>query len=386
MKENTPIETPPTLRRASAERILERLLPRGVRYDLMDQVIEISTDDFLSQSIQAIAGGYYVQVRQSFDKLVFFAEMAAIIFCFSQPAAWIPLLMALTGILSVLTLRDAYTCRRMGPYEEFRYPEKDGVYLKNGSPAQYVVDAAIDTASVALWLAVTQVVTWRLAPLLGIARPSLFRSAAICLGVLAVVRILLRPRPMLKLSREQLEQSPRAAHRLTRRLNALWIATCWVTVATTPVALPGWLPKDLLVLFTGVTFVVWLRLPQNALSRDQLWRSWMTEDTTRRARQCERLMTRTDQRDALYPLDVALQRLLCGLLLLPPVIALLQWLTGAGAIVDGFRLLANFTVLAVTVASWNTVLQLNTTAARTLQHSLRRDAPQPSCTPEAFHN
>ena len=91
--------------------IANPLLPRAIRQEYMAQLRQVclAAGDWLRQSIAIVLGGYKDQIVLASDALASVLILAGMTYCFWAASVPIVLALVLGAILTVLTLRGAYT-------------------------------------------------------------------------------------------------------------------------------------------------------------------------------------------------------------------------------------------------------------------------------------
>ena len=357
--------------------LVEKILPRALQRDYPGALNESyrSWPQFVPESLAVIANGYRIQAIGAFNKTAFVAEIGALVFCFAAASLALPLWIVVGTVLAALTLRDAYTHSGQGSArvlpEDFTGAGDEG--QKRGPAAQYYLDSAGDAATAAVFLLASQALMWTVSPSLALPGTPLFHGAFVCLPLLAALRMVLRPMSGGKAPFKGSNMSAAEIHKMTWRLNFLWMTACFGTIVTNPGAMPASIPgHDLLLVFIPMaTFIMWVRLQQDAFTRDSrietVWGDWKEKEL---ARKRENLLKGVDKQDPLYRGYIGLQALFFLLLGMPLAAGLWPWLAGRYADVDFFRLGFNLGAFGTLMLSWNYVKNSNEAAARALQKEI----------------
>ena len=342
-----------------------RILPRALRDGYMNDLNAkyTSVSQVLPESLDAVAAGYRIQMASSFDQISFLAQVGTMVFFFAALSLSLPLLIVLGTMLFTLTIRDAYTWWRQGSAIEAAKPP---------STAQYYRDSAADIVVTAVSVLLVQAFIVGVLPPVAISPAALLRVGAVCLPVLAVLRIRLRRR----LEPAPPEESNMSADRLWKIascLNTVWLLAVIVTIATNPNAIPGSHSGDYqwLVMLTMLALTPWLCLQQDIFARDDrietVGEDWKIKELERKI---GRLLKGVDSSDRYYTIYVALEVLLFLLLAAPLAVGLRPWLSGQKAELDYFWLGFNLGVSGALLMSWTHVRNANRSAARALQQEI----------------
>src|SRR5262249_20143726 len=149
-----------------------------------------------------------------------------------------------------LTMRDAFT-HHDAPSSESQY------YLRSAG------DAVI--AGAFLFLAET--LALRVSPALVLPDPVLYHGAVVCLPLLPLLRLVLRPRPEPGSMVDASTMSPMDVYKRTCRLNLLWVATFNSLFMLGVSDVPGSILDKLRGTVPLLTILFWHLLQRNALDR-----------------------------------------------------------------------------------------------------------------------
>ena len=353
--------------------IVEKILPRALQQDYARGLNERHTSfwKFVPESAATVAAGYAIQAVDAFNKTAFVVEIGIVIFCFAAASLPLPLFIVLGAVLGALTLRDAYTHPHRG--SDVREKQRPG--------SQYYVDMAGDAVTAAVFLFASQALMLEVSPSLAVPGRAFLRGALVCLPLLSICRMLLRPRPDPTTRSKGSNMSAEAIYKMTWRLNILWMTACFFTLLASPDAIPALIPgRDFLIGFIPpVTFGLWIRLPYDVLSHgDRIEGTFGDHKKKEKARKKESLMKGVDKSNPLYPAYAVMEALFFLLLAIPVAIALWQWLSGRQTEMDFLRLASHAVVFGTLVLSWKYVKNSNRTAALALQEEIEGPATETS--------
>ena len=352
--------------------IVEKILPRALQQDYAGVVNERYTSfwKFVPESVATVGAGYAIQAVDAFNKTAFAVEIGIVIFCFAAASLPLPLVIVLGAVLGALTLRDAYTHPHRG--SDVREKQRPG--------SQYYVDTAGDAVTAAVFLFSSQALMLEVSPSLAVPGRAFLRGALVCLPLLSIVRMLLRPRPDPTTPSKGSNMSAEAIYKMTWRLNILWMMACFFTLLTSRDAIPALIPgRDFLIGFIcPPTFGLWIRLQYDVLSHGGRIEDSREHKKKEKARKKESLMKGVDKSNPLYPAYAVMEALFFLLLAIPVAIAVWQWLSGRQTEMDFLRLASHVVVFGTLVLSWSYVKSANRTAALALQEEIERPATETS--------
>ena len=344
--------------------ILEKILPRGIRKEMLDALNEKrgSLPQRLRQAAVAFVNAYWVQAVAAFNKYAFLAESGLVVFTFAAaswpaPLHW-PMLVALAAILCALTIRDAYT-------------HLEPSYGKMPPTLRYYLDSAGDAAAAGVFLFTAETLTLQVSPSLSFTGSVLYRGAAVCLPLLSTMRLVLRPKPDPQAPFGEQAEPPMTLLKRTWRLNLLWLMASYglilQNVSDDPNSkldyLRGYVPL--------MTIGMWVVVQRNALARrdkiETLFTDWQKK---MKARLKETLPQGLRKGEPLYWWYVVLQILIFVELAAGLLEVLWPWLSGKES---GFlRPAICLAVFTTTVLSWRYVKASNRAAARAVQAEIDR--------------
>ena len=343
----------------SVRLILEKILPRGIRKEMLDALDEKRgpLPKRLREAAVVLVNAYRVQAVAAFNKYAFLAESGLVVFTFAAaswpaPLRW-PLLLGLAAILCGLTIRDAYT-------------HLDPSYGKMPPMLQYYLDSAGDAAAAGVFLFAAETLTLQVSPALAFPGSVLYRGAAVCLPLISTLRLVLRPKPDPEAPLGQQGEPAIALLKRTWRLNLLWMMAFYGLILQNVSDDPN-SKLDMLRGYVPVmTIAIWVVVQRNALARrdniETVFSDWKKK---MKARLKETLPQGLRKGEPLYWWYVVLQIVIFVELAAGLLEVLWPWLSGkeAGFLRPGICLV----VFTTTVLSWRYVKASNRAAARAVQ-------------------
>jgi hypothetical protein len=275
--------------------------------------------------------------------------MGFIIFCFGGSSLPLPLIVAGASMLGALALRDALT------------------YKAARSQAQYYLDSAGDAAVAGVFLLAAEAMTLNVAPSATLPTPALYRGALVCLPMIPILRMVLRPRPDPESPGEETGLPAETLYRRTWRMNTLWAGTVngivFMTVSDRPNSISDSLGTGGTLLLMGLL----IALQRNALQRRSKIATLFTNVVKqKKVRLKETLAQGIEKHEPLYKWYVAIGWALYFNIARAMAVILWPWLSGdPGATL--FRPAAAIVGFAVVVLTWPYVKASNLAAARALQ-------------------
>ena len=222
----------------SIEAVIEFLTPAACREELLGDL----TGWYVSNLQYLMLAGIYLplaifkQIRRSFNRVLFAAEVSALILGFGSAAPVAPLLVVMAVMLAVLTLCDAYC------------------HPSEGTPKE----AAVDAIAAAVVLFLSQAVLRIGAPQLALPAAVLVRGGAISIVMISAFRLLFRRTP------DGLRLPPHEAGTI-HRANFMWMIAALTYLWTNTGAMPELIPhQDFFLTFVPiVVFALAFRLQKN---------------------------------------------------------------------------------------------------------------------------
>jgi hypothetical protein len=315
-----------------------------------------STLGLLRQAAGLIALGYRIQAVSSFNWYTFIAQLSLTIFCFGASSLPIPLILTLISILGALLLRDALT------------------YKAPRSEAQYYIDLAGDAAVAGVFLLAAEAMTLTVAPLAALPSPVLYRGALVCLPMIPILRMALRPRPDPEMPSQGSGVPAETRYKRTWRLNLLWAGTVNALVFMTLSNRPNSIADFLQMSSTVIWFGLLATLKRNALGRMK-FQTLFTNRTKQDKEHKKNLLPKVvEKSDPLYGWYVAIGAILYFKLAQAMVMILWPWLSGDPD-ATFLRPAVAMVAFAVAVLTWRYVKLSNIAAARALQAEIDGPAP-----------
>jgi len=304
----------------------------------------------IADAASVAAWSYRVKFVAAFNGYASIAQAAVVVVSF----LFAPLnagLLALVLILVALAFRDAYTHR------------------KNVAPlARYYLDSAGDAAAAGVFLLASQglaVITVR-----SMALPAevLYRGLLVCLLLIAVVRMVLRPKPQEPdPSFDGLRLSAKQIYRRMRTLNALWLMTFCGVVAHDVTDKPNHWPDFLRGVLPMITFGVWIATQADDLCRRDNLLTLFTNIKERALRQmASRLPKGMNRTDVNYSSFIALQILMFGLMALALFGAVEPFLLGEPIGYSVWHAIGGVLAFAASALSWQYVKAANRAAVQAI--------------------
>jgi hypothetical protein len=156
--------------------LVEGLLPRTVPKSYPQRLREYRglAWPFLAKVGSLLGCSYREQMFKAFDKYVFTASMALIVYCYGWVAGSKPQALFLVAGLLALTLRDAWA----------HHDPKDG--LQALPERQYCIDSAKDAAVVLISVLVSQALMLETSPEIALPQAALCRATAVCVPLIGI--------------------------------------------------------------------------------------------------------------------------------------------------------------------------------------------------------
>jgi hypothetical protein len=349
--------------------LVEGLLPRGIPKTYLQRLREYRGPmwRFLANAGSLLGCTYRAQVFDSFNKYVFTASMALIVYCYGWVAgSKAQALFVVAGMLA-LTLRDAWT------YQDPTHP------LQALPERRYYIDSAKDAAVVLLSVLASQALMLETSREIALPQTALCRATAIFLPLVAIVRMALRPKPDPKLPFRKMNLSAESLYRRTWFLNGVWIAVfsgvC--AMSTSDVDNNPWdfLRGALIPSTYGVLFAI--------QRRTLLQRTFVVTIFTN----VRKLVLGRNRKMLAYELKkgelgwqwyIAIHIVVFAQAVLALVGQLSPWLSGED---PGFTRSAVALIgFAATVLSWRYVMASNRAAARAIEEEMEREEEEPLLT------
>jgi hypothetical protein len=194
--------------------LVEGLLPRGIPKTYLQRLREYHGPSwrFLANAGSLLGRTYRAQVFDSFNKYLFTASMALIVYCYGWVAGSKAQALFLVAGMLALTVREAWAYH--DPKDALQAPQEGG----------YFIDSAKDAAVVLISVLASQALMLETSPDVALPQAALCRATAVFVPLIAVVRMALRPKPDPKLPFQKMKLSAEVMYRRTWFLNGLWIA------------------------------------------------------------------------------------------------------------------------------------------------------------------
>jgi hypothetical protein len=309
---------------------------------------------FVAKAGRLLGCSYRAQVFKAFDKYVFTASMALIVYCYGWVAGSKAQALFLVAGLLALTLRDAWA----------HHDAKDA--MEPLPERRYCIDSAKDAAVVLISVLASQALMLETSPEIALPQAALCRATAVFVPLIGIVRMALRPKPAPQFPFRMTHLSAETLYRRTWFLNGLWIAALSgvCAMSSTDVANNPWdfLRGGLILPSYGVLFAI--------QRRTLLQRTLVVTIFTN----VRRLVLGDRKRNLAPGLKkgepgwrwyVAMHIVVFAQLLLAVVGQLSPWLSGED---PGFTRPAVALIgLAATVLSWRHVMASNRAAARAIE-------------------
>ncbi len=223
----------------SIEAVIEFLTPPACRVELLGDLCEwyVSTPQYLMLACIHLPLKIFKHIRRSFNRMLFAAEVSALILAFGSASPVESLLVLTAVVLAVLTLCDAYC------------------HPSEGTPKE----AAVDAIAAAVVVVLSQAVLRIAAPQLALPAAVLVRGGAISLVMISAFRLLFRRTP------NGLRLPPLHAAGTIQRANFMWVIAALTYLWTDTGAMPELIPhQDFFLAFVPiVVFALAFRLQKN---------------------------------------------------------------------------------------------------------------------------
>ncbi len=223
----------------SIEAVIEFLTPPACRVELLGDLCEwyVSTPQYLMLACIHLPLKIFKHIRRSFNRMLFAAEVSALILAFGSASPVASLLVLTAVVLAVLTLCDAYC------------------HPSEGTPKE----AAVDAIAAAVVVVLSQAVLRIAAPQLALPAAVLVRGGAISLVMISAFRLLFRRTP------DGLRLPPLHEAGTIQRANFMWVIAALTYLWTDTGAMPELIPhQDFFLAFVPiVVFALAFRLQKN---------------------------------------------------------------------------------------------------------------------------
>src|SRR5215831_15885446 len=194
--------------------VVEGLLPRAVPKSYLQRLREYRGPawTFFAKVGRLLGCSYRAQMFNAFDKYVFTASMALIVYCYGWVAnSKAQALFVVAGLLA-LTLRDAWA----------HHDPSDA--LEPLAERRYCIDSAKDAAVVRISVLASQALLLETSPEIALPQAALCRATAVFVPLIGIARMALRPKPTAQFPVRMRNLSAETLYRRTWFLNGLWIA------------------------------------------------------------------------------------------------------------------------------------------------------------------
>jgi hypothetical protein len=361
--------------------IIEKLLPRDGRKEYLDALEErqSSTPEFVQEAAVLVASSYVIQSK-TFNRTSFAAQLAGLIYCFACILLPLPLIVLAAAILGILTFYDFYTSESAGDRPaSTKDPDDPSEFReKQSALARFYTDELGAAVILIVMLLAMDFFGRHTVSSLTASRRLFFHAASVFIPIVGAFRLMLRPKPAGKPPLRRFKLSIDQLYRATRYLNDFF-ASAFIIAAAVNMEL-GFVSSPVLRFSMWIvmlaTFVIWMRLPQNALARDSHIRTlkWESQEAAQRAAY---LRTELPKSDPLYKTWAVLNVLLPAVLAAPLAVDLLPWIAGRGVAANLFPFGMNLSLFVCLMVSWNYVKRVNRELAKLLQPPTAAPASKP---------
>jgi hypothetical protein len=301
-------------------------------------------------------------VFNSFNRYVFTASMALIVYCYGWVAGSKAQALFLVSGMLALTLRDAWT-----HHDTRLHPRPAG---------QYGLDSAKDAAVVLLTVLASQALMLEPSRESALPQEALCRATAVLVPLIAAVRMALRPKPDPKLPFQKMKLSAEAMYRRIWFLNGLWIASLAgvAAMSSSNVDNDPWdfLRGALLFSSFGVMFAIQRR---TLLQRTFIVTIFTNVRKLVLGRNRKMLAHGLKKGELGWRWYIAMHIVVFAQLVLALVGQLSPWLSGEDL---GFtRPTVALIGFAANVLSWSYVMASNRAAARAIEEEMEREEEEP---------
>ncbi len=232
-----------------------KVLPQAVATSRVDVLEEYSGPfvQFIRQWAAIVAQAYRKQIA-AFNRYSYAAEIGLVVFVFARASWPAPFgtrhMIALLSILCALALRDVYAHRnrRLTPI------------------LRYYLDSAGDAAVAGVFLFFSESFILHVSPSDALPASVLYHGALICLPLISVLRIVLRPKPEPNSPFKLSEHSAKQLFRMTWRLNVLWMVAFQGLLLQNVCDCPSKL-DELRGSIPALTIMLWIAVQRNCLDR-----------------------------------------------------------------------------------------------------------------------
>jgi len=331
----------------STRSIVEKVLPPGNRGDRLDGMEEQQKRGSLTarKTASAVAWAYWEHAVAAFNRWGVVLHVILVTFCFGESALPWQLSITLASVLIALTLRDAWTYRHVRTYW----------------------DSVTDGIVAGVFMLAGRTLAGWTSPPLALPMSDLYRGSLVCLPLMVILRMALRPKP--DMPHEAYAGSNTTAEQIfwrTWRLSVLWLFTFAGLVAQNVSDKPhnpvDWIRGYTLVLF-GLWFAVqagsfigrkWIQMLFSKLRKTRLERMY---------RCLPKGLRKGERRYWSYVILESAIYLVMGISLAE---AVWPWLAGDSAQADVFRAMGSIVAFATSILSWKYVKEANRAAARAI--------------------
>jgi hypothetical protein len=294
---------------------------------------------------------YRNQAKAGFNRYAFVAEMALTIFCFGASSLPMAQAVFLAAVFCALAYRNAYT------HHDLKF--------QCNSTARYYLDSAADAAVAGLSLLTAEALMLYTAPEVALPRPAFYRGALVCLPLIAIMRVVLRPKPDPRLPFSS-KMPAEKIYKKIWRLNIMWMGALNGMSLLTMTHQQNSLVDFLRGLLPMMTMGAWMGLQRNALRRDEFITLGRYLYDQKSQRMSSRLLGGLQKHEALYGWYVALEGLIFVQIAASMVTVLRPWLTGGATDSTAARPAAAILGFAALAMSWIYVKRSNREAALAL--------------------
>jgi hypothetical protein len=344
--------------------VVETILPRADRERLLTVLDDAQSKPALRHAIESIAMivlAYRQGYGTRFNKRAGVAEVLLIGFCLMaagslfNPAG----LLVLGAVLAALSLRDVWLPWSIG-YDTVIPPV-----------SLYYLDSTMDAVCAATSVVFAQTMAVFVSPALVSSAQVLVRIGAVCLPLLSLLRVVLRPMPEPARPKEWKGMSAEYVFMWTWRLNVLWMLVYGLTLMANTSDIPNYWPDRMRGRIAGASFGLWIVVGRNALYRfDRIQRLFEPWRKTKLRRWKEMLASKLTRGQQGYWERVLVEFVMFGGLTLSAADAIWRWVSDNAGQWGVFIVATNVVGVIASVVSWRYVKAANYAAAEALQDEI----------------